>query len=141
MIPRDCTNNVFTNVVGGNFRITRADHLGGNVLINSGGPRRPPRIGLFAGPIAQIHEIQAYRASGLGERWNLLFELIPAQLGTIGLRITPPAGSRLTSVHASALMLATGVLRESASGWSIGDLFVTLRDAQPTALTVQLTLE
>ncbi len=140
-IPRDCTNNVFTNVIGGNFRIARADHLGGNVLINSGGPSAPPRINQFAGPKAQVREIQAYRASGLGERWNLLFELTPAQPGTIGLRIVPPASSRLTSVHASALILATGVPRECASGWPIGDVFVTLRDALPTALTVQLTLE
>lgn len=140
-IPGDCTNNVLTNVTGGNFRIVRKDRLGGNILINSGGPRGQPRISQFTGPSVRLREVQAYRASGLGERWNLLCELTPGQSGTIGLRIAPPGGSHLSSLHASALVLATGTPRPSATGWPIGDVFVTVDDTQPIALVVQLTLE
>ena len=141
LIPRDCTNNILMNVGGGNFRIKRADRLGGNIIINSGGPLGQPKIEQFTGPAARLRRVEAYRASGLGERWNLLYELTPGRAGRIGLRVAPPAGSHLTAAQASAVVLSTGQPRESASGWPIGDVFVSAPDVQPIAIVVQLALE
>ena len=88
-----------------------------------------------------MRETQAYRSSGLGERWNLVYEIVPASVGVIGLRIDPPAGSNLTSAHASALVAADGTPRQSAGGWPISNIFVTAPDTQPIAVVVQLSLE
>lgn len=140
-IPRDCTNNVLTNVTGGNFRVVKADQLGGNVVVNTGGPRQPPRMSQFAGAAARLRDVQAYRASGLGERWNILCEVTPRKAGAIGLRVVPPAGSHVTSVHVSAIDPATGTPLDSAAAWPIGDMFVAAQEVRPISVVVQLTLE
>jgi hypothetical protein len=140
-IPRDCTNNIFLNVSGGNFKVIKEDYLGGNILINSGGSIGRAKISQFFGSKGKLRQIQSYRASGLSEKWNILCEFTPENLGNIGLRVVPPAGSHLSSVHASALIAANGTPCETAGGWPIGDIFIAVGDKQPIAVIIQLTLE
>lgn len=141
VIPTDATNNILMNVTGGNFRIRREDPLGGNIVINSGAARSPPEIARFAGPSGRLRKIQSYRSSGLGEKWNLLYEMTCETAGTVGLRVTAPPGSFLTAMQVSALDPASGTPHPTATGWPIGDAFVTVPAGRAVTLIIQLALE
>lgn len=141
VIPSSCANNILSNVTGGLFTVRREDLLGGNIVVNSGAPRDEPRIVQFSGPKASLRMIQAVRVSALGERWTLNCHFTPAGKGTYGFRLAPPTGSRLTSVHASALISASGIPCTSSAGWPLGEIFVTTTDARSVSIIIQLTLE
>lgn len=141
VIPADSANNILTNVTGGQFRIRREDPLGGNILLNSGATRSAPTVSRVAGPGGRLRKIQAYRSSSLSERWNLLYELTTEAAGTVGLRVLPPPGSHLTAIQLSALDPASGTPRPTATGWPIGEAFVTAPAGRPVTLVIQLSLE
>lgn len=140
-IPRDCINNILSNVGGGNFTISREDPRGGNIIINSGESRPPPRIHQILGPAGKLQEVQAYRASSLGERWNLLYEFAPVSVGTVGFRVVPSRGSHLVAVQVSALVKESGRPLGHGEGWPVGDFVVSLPDSQTIAIVIQLSLE
>lgn len=140
-IPRDCVNNRFQGVTGGNFRIVRADAFGGNSVTSSGGLGSKPRVEQIAGAGGRLREVEAVLASRLDGLWHLLLHFHPSGAGSYGFRLEAPAGYRVKRLFASAMDGANGVAYPAAVGWPIDNFFVTVPNANSVLLILQCSFE
>jgi hypothetical protein len=140
-IPRDCVNNRFQDVAGGNFRVARADPFGGNSVTSSAGFGAKPSILQVSGEPGRIKEVEAVCASGLDGLWHLLLHFFPPRAGSYGFRLQAPPGYQVKRLFASAMDGASGVAYPAAVGWPVNTFFTTVPSANSVLLTLQCGFE